>query len=240
MLWTMRWVVILVGLTATSAACGDNASRSSERVLVYTRTLGYRHEDSIAAGQVTLASRLTQDGIEVEATEDPLRFRAPELARFGAVVFLYTSGNDVLDADGKLALEAYVRGGGGWAGVHSASDTEYEWPFYGELVVAYFLSHPGIQPATVRGLESPWQATDEWYDFRANPRATSGVEILLTVDESTYTGGLMGADHPIAWAHERAGGRAFYTALGHVATRWDEPAFVEHVSGGVRWALGRD
>lgn len=251
----MRRVVILAGLvaaTAAAAACGneDDGSSATDRILLYSRTLGYRHGDSIAAGQAALVTRLAQDGIEVDSTEDPLRFRDDELARYGAVAFFYTTGNDVLDAEGKAALEAFVRAGGGWVGVHSAADTEYEWPFYGELVVAPFLSHPPIQPAAVlvadaahpatAGAPSPWMATDEWYDFRANARDTSGVRVLLTVDEATYTGGVMGADHPCAWAHERAGGRAFYTALGHVAERWDEPAFLEHVAGGVRWAMRGD
>jgi type 1 glutamine amidotransferase len=232
----MRRYVILAGLVA----CGD-APPAAERVLVYSRTLGYRHADAITAGQATLVTRLGADGIAVDATEDPLRFRDADLATFGAVIFLYTSGNDVLDAEGKLALEAFVRGGGGWVGVHSAADTEYAWPFYGELVVAHFLSHPAIQPATTHLADgTPWPATDEWYDFRANPRDTSGVRVLITVDEATYTGGTMGADHPLAWAHERAGGRAFYTAMGHTAERWSEAAFLDHVAGGVRWTLHRE
>lgn len=234
--------------TPTLAACGDDAAPT--RVLVYSRTLGYRHADAIEAGTAALTARLAARGLEVVATEEPLRFRPDELAGYGAVVFFYTTGNDVLDAAGKAALEAYVRGGRGWVGVHSATDTEYEWPFYQELVVAHFARHPAIQPATVHvddaghpataTAPSPWPATDEWYDFRANPRDTSGVRVLLTIDEATYSGGTMGADHPLAWAHERLGGRAFYTALGHVAERWSEPAFLAHVEGGLDWALRLD
>lgn len=169
----MRRFVILAGLLA-APACGDgDAASDPARVLLYSRTLGYRHADAIAAGHAALVTRLGSDGVEVDATEDPLRFREAELATYGAVIFLYTSGNDVLDAEGKLALEAFVRGGGGWVGVHSAADTEYEWPFYAELVVAHFLSHPAIQPATTHLADgTAWPATDEWYDFRANPRAT--------------------------------------------------------------------
>ncbi|KAB2899410.1 MAG: ThuA domain-containing protein [Kofleriaceae bacterium] len=242
---------LLAGLSMVGAfaACGADDAVPA-RVLVFSGTTGFRHEDSIAAGRVALSERLAAEGIAVEATEDPLRFRARELAAFGAVVFLNTTGNDLLDADGQAALEAFVRGGRGWVGVHSAADTEYDWPFYAELVVTHFRSHPAIQPATVHvedathpataGAPSPWMATDEWYDFRTNPRDTADVRILLTIDESTYTGGVTGADHALAWAHERAGGRAFYTALGHVAARWDEPAYLDHVAGGIRWTLRRD
>lgn len=239
--------MILTGLLAAAAtACGTDAAPAAQRVLVFSRTLGFRH-DAIEPGQAALVTRLAQDGIEVDSTEDPLRFRDAELARFGAVIFFYTTGNDVLDADGKAALEAYVRGGGGWVGVHSAADTEYEWPFYGELVIARFSNHPPIQAATVyvddathaatAAAPSPWPATDEWYNYASNARDTSGVRILLTIDEASYAGGDMGADHPLAWAHERAGGRAFYTALGHVADRWAEPAYLEHVAGGIGWAM---
>ena len=132
---------------------------------------------------------------------------------------------DVLDAAGQTAFETWIAGGGNYVGVHSAADTEYDWPFYGQLVGAYFKQHPAaIQPAAVKievtdhpataGLPSAWMRTDEWYDFQTNPRAT--VTVLATVDESTYTGGTMGADHPIVWTHTTTGGgRALYTAMGH-------------------------
>jgi type 1 glutamine amidotransferase len=131
--------------------------------------------------------------------------------------------------------------------VHSAADTEYNWPFYGELVGAYFKQHPAIQPATVNvevadhpataGLPSPWMRTDEWYDFQTNPRATTTV--LVTIDESTYTGGTMGADHPLVWAHATAGGgRAIYTEMGHTAESYSDPLFRGHLAGAIRWAAG--
>jgi len=236
----LRWLLVLL------AACGDNAAEP--RLLVYARTLGHRHEDSIAAGSEVLPARLAERGIAVDFTEDPGAFMAQSLARYDAVFFMYTSGNDILDNDGKGALEAFVRSGGGWLGLHSASDTEYAWPFYAELVVGHFRQHPGIQPATVtieapnhpamRGAPSPWDASDEWYDFDANPRDTSGVTILATVDEATYTGGTMGADHPIIWVQERLIGRVEFTSIGHGPERWQEPAFVEHIASGVRWVTG--
>jgi uncharacterized protein len=59
--------------------------------------------------------------------------------------------------------------------------------------------------------------------------------VLLTVDEASYTGGTMGTDHPIAWCHDRLGGRSLYTALGHTDESFAEPAFLRHVSGALRW-----
>jgi type 1 glutamine amidotransferase len=131
-------------------------------------------------------------------------------------------------------------------GVHSASDTGYDWPFYGELAGTYFAGHPEIQPATVHvedrvhpatsDLPEVWPRTDEWHNFRANPRGS--VHVLATVDEGTYSGGSMGADHPIAWCREFAGGRAFYTAGGHTRESYAEPLFLAHLTGAIRWAAG--
>lgn len=164
------------------------------------------------------------------------------------VVFLSTSG-DVLDASQEAALERFVRAGNGWVGIHSASDTEYSWPFYGGLVGAYFREHPVIQEALVRvetnshpataALPSEFRRTDEWYAFATNPRPN--VTVLLTLDETTYAPATsaMGADHPIAWFHAYEGGRAFYTALGHTRESYAEANFLAHVAGGIEWAAGR-
>lgn len=220
-----------------------------DRVLVFTRTLGFRHEEAIAAATEVLPGRLATEDVTADFTEDPSLFTEENLHRYRAVIFLYTSGNDILDAAGKAELEKFVRNGGGWMGVHSAADTEYMWPFYKTMLVSYFVDHPAVQQATVtitlpshaaiRNVPpEPWVASDEWYNFANNPRSVLGVDVLATVDESTYTGGTMGIDHPIIWVQERLVGRTLFTALGHDAARWQEPAFVEHIASSVRWVTG--
>ncbi|GAA4710212.1 ThuA domain-containing protein [Phytohabitans rumicis] len=209
-------------------------------ILVYSRTTGFRH-DSIPAGVAALASL----GFATEATEDPEAFTRANLTRFDAVVFLNTNGT-VLTDPGRAAFEAYVRAGGGFLGVHSAAATEYDWPFYGALVGAYFDQHPPVQPGAVTvsdndhtataHLPATWSRVDEWYDFRTRPDA----RVLLRADESSYEGGRMGADHPLAWCHERAGGRAFYTALGHTIEAYQEPAFRAHLAGALAWVTSTD
>lgn len=216
-------------------------------MLAFTRTHGHRHEDSIAVSSLVLSSRLAERGITVDVTEDPAAFTTRNLLRYKAVVFLYTSGNDILDDAGKLAFEAYIRAGGGWLGVHSASDTEYDWPFYNELVGTHYLTHPLIQEAVVHvempdhpavaAVPMPWVELDEWYDFRSNPRDRPGIQILATVDETTYDGGMMGADHPVIWCHETLGGRALYIAPGHYAHRWDEPEYLTVIDGALDWVM---
>jgi type 1 glutamine amidotransferase len=244
--------VRLVGLTLVAAACagsspapGAPSNVSTDfTVLVFSRTEGFRH-DSIAAGITAIRREGTTRGFGVDATEDGAAFSDERLAKYKAVVFLSTTG-DVLDADEQAAFERFIRAGGGFVGVHAAADTEYDWPFYGGLIGAYFAGHPDVQDATIR-IEEPghpstaslprtWMRRDEWYNFRRNPRGS--VTVLATLDERTYSGGTMGPDHPIVWAHEFEGGRAWYTAGGHTDGSFSEPLFAEHLGRAISWAAG--
>jgi type 1 glutamine amidotransferase len=225
-------------------AAADDGPDGAIDILAFSRTTGFRH-GSIEPAVEAMRAMSTERGWRFEHTEDPTRFGDRELAAVDVVVFLLTTG-DVLDDAQQGALERWHRRGRGWVGVHSASDTEYDWPWYGRLVGAYFASHPAIQSATVRvasadhpstaHLPAAWTREDEWYDFRTNPRGK--VDVLLTVDESTYEGGGMGKDHPIAWSQIVDGGRSIYTALGHTDASWSEPDFLAHVAGSIAWAAG--
>ncbi|MER5461473.1 ThuA domain-containing protein [Streptomyces sp. NPDC002668] len=219
--------------------------RTAKRVLVFSKTAGFRH-DSIPAGIAALKELGRTSNITVDATEEAAQFTTGNLARYDAVVFLSTTG-DVLGADQQKAFENYVSTGGGYMGVHAAADTEYDWAFYGGLVGAYFASHPQIQPATVRvedrthpstaHLDDAWERTDEWYNYRTNPRTQA--RVLATLDETSYQGGTMKGDHPIAWCQTYQGGRAFYTGGGHTKESYAEPAFRTHLLGGLRYAAGQ-
>lgn len=211
-------------------------------VLVFTKTAGFRH-GSIAAGARALAELGPAHGFTTTHTEDAAIFTDADLAPFAVIVFLNTTG-DILDDDQQAAMERFVRAGGGFVGIHSAADTEYAWPWYAGLVGAQFRSHPAIQPAEIdvidrdhpstRHLPARWARTDEWYDFRSQPADT--VRVLMNLDESTYTGGVMGDPHPIAWYHHYDGGRALYTAGGHTDESFAEPDFRQHLAAAIRWA----
>ena len=247
-LWRSTRLVVLVGLLflsisllPPSAAAQDLADAS---VLVFSKTNGYRHA-AIPDGVRALRALANEHGFEVTATEDSTAMRPSRLSAVDVVVFLNTSG-DVLGPAGQDALCRFIRDGGGYVGVHAASDTEYDWAWYGRLVGAYFDGHPEIQEAVVR-VERPshpstrmlpeaWTRRDEWYNFDSNPR--DSVQVLLTLDEGTYDGGTMGDDHPIAWKHEFDGGRAWYTAGGHTKASYRAPLFRQHLLGGLRWAAG--
>ncbi len=216
-------------------------AQTNPRVLVFSKTTGFRH-DSIPDGLAAIRQLGQQNGFDVDATEDAAAFNDTNLARYQSVVWLSTTG-DVLDAVQQAAFERYLRNGGGFAGIHSATDTEYDWPWYGGLVGAYFQDHPAIQRATVRvedsahpstiALPAAWERTDEWYNFRLNPRGR--VKVLATLDERSYSGGGMGADHPIAWCQLYDGGRAWYTAGGHTRESYGEPLFRQHLLGGLQF-----
>ncbi len=219
--------------------------KTAKRVLVFSKTAGFRH-DSIPAGIAALKEIGKDTNITVDSTESAAQFTTSNLARYDAVAFLSTTG-DVLNADQQKAFENYVATGGGYVGIHAAADTEYDWEFYGGLVGAYFDSHPQIQSATVRvedhdhpataHLDEEWERTDEWYNYRTNPRDQA--KVLAALDETTYTGGNMKGDHPISWCQTYQGGRSFYTGLGHTKESYAEPAFRQHLSGGLRYATGQ-
>jgi cytochrome c len=245
----VRRLGALMTLAAVATSCGGGAAdtaapEAERRVLVFSKTAGFRH-DSIPDGIAAIRALGLANGFAVDATEDASQFSTSALSRYQAVVFLSTTG-DVLNTEQEAAFQAYIRRGGGFVGVHAAADTEYGWPWYGQLVGAWFLSHPPTQAASVRvstvqhpstqGLPNPWQRVDEWYDFQSNPSAVA--QVLLTVDESSYQGGKMGAAHPISWARNFDGGRSWYTAMGHTRESFADENFKRHLLGGIRWAAG--
>ncbi|WP_405987412.1 ThuA domain-containing protein [Streptomyces sp. NBC_00872] len=229
--------------TPLSAAAPVSAAAPLSKVLVFSRTAGFRHS-SIPAGIAAVQRLGTANGFTVTATEDAGAFTAANLAQYQAVIWLSTTG-DVLNAAQQTAFESYIAAGGGYVGVHAAADTEYDWPWYGGLVGAYFASHPATQQATVEvedrssvstaHLPQRWTRTDEWYNYRANPR--SAVKVLASLDESSYSGGSMG-DHPITWCQNYGGGRAWYTGLGHTEESYADPNFTTMLLGGIQTASG--
>lgn len=212
--------------------------------LVFSRTTGFRHS-SIPNGIAAVRRLGEMANFSVDASEDPALFTEDNLSNYQVVLFLCTTGN-ILNSDQKSAFERYIENGGGFVGIHSASDTEYDWPWYGGLVGAYFKNHPNIQQATAQivdpdhpstvSLPAEWGRTDEWYNFRTNPRGA--VHVLVQLDETSYRGGEMNFDHPISWCQDYDGGRSWYTAMGHTETTYAEALFLDHLLGGIQSAAG--
>jgi uncharacterized protein len=239
----MRPNVLPLLLAMCLSAVSVTQAAAEDRVLVFTHTAKFRH-DAIPTTVSTLRLLAERERMAVDQSENPADFTPANLARYKVVVFANTTG-DVLDATQQAAMEGFIRSGGGFVGVHSAADTEYDWPWYGQLVGAYFRNHPeGLQFSRVQPEQDgkpagvSWPVRDELYNYRSNPRGT--LQIVATVDEKTYAGGTMGADHPIAWCHAFDGGRSWYTGLGHDKAVYRSREFQAHLRQGLLYAAGRE
>lgn len=230
---------------ATEISSNANTSQNlpAFTTLVFSKTAVVRHK-SILSGITAIKALGRQHNFRVEASEDATIFTDTRLAKYQVVIFLNTTGN-ILNTTQQAAFKRFIQKGRGFVGIHSATDTEYNWPWYGRLVGTYFQNHPRIQRATInvinsthlstKNLPNRWTRMDEWYNFRTDP--SPSVTVLAKLDESTYLGGTMG-NHPISWYHRYDGGRAWYTGMGHTSETYSEPLFLEHILGGIRWAAG--
>ena len=236
---------IKVAFAMAIAVLMVSCQHETARVLVFSKTAGFRHE-SIGAGKTAMLALGKKHNLRVDTTENAAAFQEDNLKKYHAVVFLNTTG-DVLNPEQQKSFERFIQAGGGYVGIHAATDTEYDWPWYGKLAGAYFKDHPG-NPNVQQGeyyvvnrnhpacdsLPDRFRRNDEFYNFKQmNP----DVRPLVNIDEKTYREGNMGDNHPMSWYHEYDGGRAFYTAMGHTVESFSEPLFLNHLWGGLKWVL---
>ncbi|MGJ8680529.1 ThuA domain-containing protein [Paraglaciecola sp.] len=256
--WSRAFAVTSLFIASLSlVSCGTDNSQdpktsnvvAPQKVLIFTKTAGWRHK-SIEPGREALKQALLSKGIEVVVSEDATLFTDQTLSEMSALVFLNTTG-DILNEAQQVAMERYIQAGGGFVGIHAATDTEWkgDWIWYRRLVGGVFASHPNtpsnVQTARIQVMDKTHPSTahlpdnflmaDEWYDFKSlsNRRID-----IMKVDETTYSGGGHGEYHPIAWYHEFDGGRAFYTGIGHNADNFNEPLYTQHLLGAVEYAIG--
>ena len=234
----MRLTILSLLIFIFITSCGKNAPR----VLIFSKTAGYRHK-CIEPAKLAIMNLGAQHNFEVDTTEDASWFKEENLKKYKAVIFLCTT-QDVLNNDQQAVFERFIKAGGGYVGIHAAADTEYEWPWYGKLVGAWFKNHPKIQEATMKkqgslgndSLPDVWTRTDEWYNYLG---FSDDIQVLYTLDESSYEGGGNGDYHPIAWYHDFEGGRSFYTGMGHTNESYSDPLFMEHLLKGIQYAIGK-
>ncbi|WP_062063755.1 ThuA domain-containing protein [Cellvibrio sp. OA-2007] len=244
-------IALSFALVCASLCTTLSAQAQQFNVLLFTKTSGWHHE-SVNEGVTAMRAMALRHHFNIDWHEDASIFNDEKLKNYQAVIFLLTTG-DILNDEQQAAMERFIRSGKGFVGIHSASDTEYDWDWYTKMVGRTFHIHPVIQTAelTVTNRKFPgvermperflW--TDEWYEFGAE--RIKGLNYILTVDEQTYDpkvswgdkkGEGMGKFHPIAWYHDYDGGRAFYTALGHLPATYSDSLFLEHIYGGLYWA----
>jgi cytochrome c len=234
-------LLFILFLSVVLFSCNKRSGKP--RILVFSKTAGFRHS-SIPAGKVAIMKLGEQNGFLVDTTEDASYFVEDSLKNYSAVVFLNTTLN-VLNNLQEADFQRYIQSGGGFVGVHAATDTEYDWGWYGRLVGGYFNGHPATQQAklnvvdqthiSTKHLPKEWTRTDEWYNFK---KLNKDVKVLITIDEKSYQGGTNGDTHPMAWYHEFDGGRSFYTELGHTDESFAEENYLKHLLGGIQYAIG--
>ena len=245
---SVTYLTLLTACLLLFASCSKKSG--DPRILVFTKTAAYHHE-SIPEGIRAIQQLGAANQIKIDTTTNAAYFTEDSLANYSAVVFLSTTG-DVLNHFQEADFERYIQAGGGYVGIHAATDTEYDWGWYGRLAGAYFLDHPGItdsfpnvqeavlnvvdsQHAATAHLPRQWKRTDEYYSFK---KLDSQLNVIMTLDEKSYQGGKNGNNHPVAWYHAFDGGRAFYTALGHTKESFSDENFLQHLLGGIQYAIG--
>ena len=238
-----RKITSLLLFTFLFLFCTGSLLARKKKILVFYKTVGYYHK-SIPAGIAAIQKLGLENKFDVDTTLDASKITLNNLKKYAAVVFLSTTG-DIFNPAQQTAFEQYIKAGGGFVGVHAATDTEYDWPWYGKLAGAFFTNHPKQQVATLnvvnrktiatQHLPEVWTRKDEWYNFKD---IQDGLNVLITIDERTYEGGKNAPLHPMAWYHDFDGGRSFYTGLGHVEESYTDLLFLNHLLGGIQYAMG--
>jgi type 1 glutamine amidotransferase len=241
--------LLLLGLAVQAA---------DKRVLVYTRNFvtggkGYVH-DNIANSVEAIRNMGAANGFDVDVSDDPKVFTPSNLRRYDALVFS-NSNDEAFENDvQREAFRQYIESGGAFVGIHSASGSEREWPYYWSVLGGKFLRHPKMQKFVVRVKESNHPAVRklpaafEWEDeCYYLDHLAPGLHVLLVTDpaklddpeKAAYPGDRFGDSLPLAWYHDVGKGRAFYTALGHRKESYSDPTFQQHILGGILWAIGK-
>jgi type 1 glutamine amidotransferase len=240
----MKNLIIGLILTAFFLSLSSFIAKKKEvKILVFSCTKGFRHK-SIEPGLEAIKKIGKEKGYTIVHSENPADFNDKNLKQFKVLLFLNPTGKSLFDDAQKAAFKKYINRGGGFVGVHAATDCNYDWEWYGKLVGGFFAGHPKVQearldildanhPAT-KDLPNPWMHTDEWYNFKD---FNKDVKVIMTVDEKSYTGGKMPDFHPMAWYHEFDGGKVFYTGLGHTIEDFQDELFLKHLTGGIEYVL---
>jgi type 1 glutamine amidotransferase len=240
----MRFVVIVGCLVLGLVITGATHHAVKPRVLIFSKTNGFRHA-SIPVGIAAIRKLGEENNFDVDTTEDSTAFRIDNLKKYAALIFLSPTGK-VFGPQEELALQDYIHHGGGFVGIHAATDCEYNWQWYGDLVGAYFKMHPKQQMAkfivvdkkhwSTSHLPDVWERFDELYNFKY---VSPHIHPLIKIDETSYDPGegRMGENHPMAWYQYYDGGRSFYTELGHTNESYSDPNYLKHILGGIQWAM---
>ena len=249
----------------------------ARKLLVFSRTNGFRHE-SIATGKVALVEMGKKTGAyEAVVSEELENFEKDKISQFDAICFLSTTQNPFspfkeemkkMSADEKKAakeyemqlkenLMAFVKGGGGFVGIHAATDTFYEWAEYGEMINGYFDGHPWNAKTDVSIKVEPGQEghplvemfggeniefKEEIYQHK-DPYDSEKVHMLLRLDPEKSDMNVKGLkredkDWGVSWARNWEDGKVFYCSIGHNHEMYWNEKVLKHYLAGIQWAMG--
>jgi len=225
-------------------------AQSRPQVLYVTQSAGFAHPVLPLTEEVLPAIGRQHDAFDIDITRDASILTTDTLKRYDAVVF-YTTGELPMNADQQTAFLQFIRNGGGFVGIHSATDTFYGWPEYGELLGGYFDNHPWREEVSVRvedrthpatkHLDERFQINDEIYQFKQWSRDRVNVLMSLdtqSVDTTQDSVHRSDNDFALTWSHSYGKGRVFYTALGHEEAVWQDDRFQRLIVNGIVWAIG--
>ena len=246
-------IVLCAGLAVLATAAHAQSARLKS-VLVYGWVKGYPHTDAIRIGDEMITKMGVANGFAVTKSTDPNTITVAELSKYSVVVFNNCTQPQQLNESQRIAFETYMKNGGGYVGLHGAGDDiePEKWPFYinmlgydkfdghspGEPEATFSVDQNFKDNVTVKGIPATFKLSDELYNFKGTPRGKPGIDIFMTVDEKTYSGGTMGADHPVSWGGKVDKGWFFYSILGHDGTVMDTPIFAKHLLGALTYAAG--
>jgi type 1 glutamine amidotransferase len=250
-------VALLCSIVLAPLAFTPSAAAAEQRILVYTRNYtpdgkGYVH-DNIASSVEAIKKMGAEKGFAIDVSDDPAVFTESNLKQYAAIVFS-NSNNQAFSSDAQRdAFKHYIESGGGFVGLHSASGSERDWPYFWSVLGGKFAAHPKMQAFTVqvadpgfpavKQLPTQFQWTDECYfidhlnsdihPVLVTDRTKLDALDKMKIDVSSFPNPL-----PLAWYHQFDGGREFYLALGHNKEDYANPTLYGIIENGILWAMG--
>jgi type 1 glutamine amidotransferase len=262
--------------TGTGGAAPDAGNNGPINVLVFNHTTGYGHQSRFTAIPLLQAQEAANNikfdltyahlapnplpadsGINDESLKTPANLAAfvpGGLDKYDVVFFLNTTGSPFQgpeEAIHQKALQDYMDvHGGGFVGMHSATDTYQNWQWYSSLTSQYYAGHGGYVSGSVRWKDgvthpilttgtvpNPWTRTEEWYQFSIDPAGLQNFTVLLLATDPSN----MNKERPSTWVHTipASNGRLFYSAFGHDVAAFREPAVMKMLIQGIKWAAHR-
>jgi type 1 glutamine amidotransferase len=255
-----RIAAILLAFTVCASSQAQQNQPKKKRLLAIGACKGFQH-DSIPYALGTLWKLGNETGLwetyirtDTELiTKQPLKGNNRKNLDYFDAIYFYTTGELDMTDQQKADLLSFVRDDGkGFIGGHSAADTFYKWPEYGDMIGAYFDLHPWHTKVRINVEDRTFPATahfppqievtDEIYQFK-EPYSRDKVRVLMSIDPTSVDLKAKmvkrtDKDWAMVWVKNYGKGRVFFNALGHENQIYDRPDMQKLFVEGVKWAMG--